>query len=174
MSSKKLQTIRNIGVKMKYINKDIQQYLAEEQLQSYKDLKRKRIDFIKKNSLPVVKMYNRWSKKSWHSIPKKRNIYYIENETDKENVISYYRRISEFNEKIKKIERQGWERKELAICKPGNIVVSTHYWWRNEKFLIQEKADRDNYALFSIKSARTIIVKWTDLVQYFILSEVSK
>jgi len=159
---------------MKYINKEIQQYLSEEQLKSYEEIKRKRIEFIKKNKLPVVKMNSRWNKRIWHAVPKKRNIYYIENKDDKENASRYYKRISEFDEKIKKIEKQGWERKEIAICKPGNIIVATRYWRKNEKFLIQEKVDRDNYSLFGISSSRTLTLKWYDVVKYFMLSEISK
>ena len=159
---------------MRYIKRDIQLYLTPQQKEEYKRIKNERNEYIRKNPLPSVTLFYRWNGKTWRAQPTKRQIWYVREEKDKKVVKRYYNMIEVFDEKIAKIERHGMENKEIEICKVGNMIKATTGWLRNENYIVQEKESRDYYSLIRVSDMRTRIMKWTDIVKYFDLSDISK
>jgi len=159
---------------MKYVSKNIQQYFTEEQKDEYKQIKKRRNEFIRKNPLPRVKMYAKWNGKTWYAVPTRRSIWYIENKSEKEVIRSHFDRIKAFDEEITRLERHGMENKEIEICKAGNMIKRTTRWSSNENYIIQGKESRDYYSLIRVSDMRIRIMKWADIVKYFDLSDISK
>ena len=161
---------------MKYISRKIQAYLSEDQKKEYKKILFTRNCYIKSNPLKPVKLHNSWSKKTWWGIPASRNYYWIVDSKDKEKYKIHRLRIQKLNEKIKKLERLAYENKEQKICKAGSLLVHSSRWSRiaGKKYLVQEKESRDYYVLVDITNMRSFSVKWSEIVRYYELDEVSK
>lgn len=161
---------------MKYIAKKLQVYLSENQINEYKILLKARREYIKNSGLQRVKMHNKWSKKTWYGIPTARNYYWIINPKDKEQYKIHRLRIKKLDEKIKKLERIAYERKEHEICKVGSLLVHSSKWSRiqGKKYLVQEKESRDYYTLVDVSNMRAFSIKWGEIVRCYELDEVSK
>ena len=159
---------------MKYISKSIQQYLTNDQKEEYNRIKKQRNEFIRKNPLPEVKMYSTWNNKTWYAVPTRREMWYIQSRSDKQDVSKHFDIIKEFDRKVINVERKALENKEIKICKPGNMLVGINGWWRNTKFLLQEKESRDYYTLLCLDNMKVFSMKWKDIVERFDLSEISK
>ena len=157
---------------MKYISKNIQKYLTKEQIKEYKSLCKQRNMFTK-NSMPEsVTMYNRWSQRRWEGTPTRHHVYYIEDKGKQKDWRNYFNKIKSFCNKISSIEMFALEEKEKIICKPGNVLkyISTRncgFYRKSERFILQEKTDRDHYTLIAIgenSSLQRSIWKWKWLV----------
>lgn len=160
---------------MKYISKKIQMYLNENQKKEYKKILFTRNCYIKNNPLKSVKLYSTWNKKAWWDIPSPRNCYYIVDPKEKEQYKIHRIRIRKLDEKIKKLEMLAFERKEQEICKAGSLLVHRHYRSSlGKKYLVQEKESRDYYTLVDVSNMRVFSIKWSEIVRYYELDEVSK
>lgn len=158
---------------MKYISKEIQNYLSSDQKKEYKKILKQRLSFIKdfKPKTPV-RLYSQWSKKSWLGEPNRRQTWYIKDDNEKKEWRDFYNKRSEFCEKIKKLESLAFEKKEQSICVEGYALARkpTYKRYRDVIFVVQEKESRDYYNLLQVGgtgSMRTFKEKWSDIVRYY-------
>lgn len=159
---------------MKYISKNIQKYLTEDQQKEYKKIKSKRRQHIKENPLKPMQMYSSWNGRSWFGIPTSRTMYYVKDPQQKDIARKHFQRIRKFCEMVKLLEEKALENKENIICKEGNMLVYTSCWRKKRLMLVEGKASRDYYNMFDINSSQTHKMKWTDIVRFMDISDISK
>lgn len=159
---------------MKYISKNLQKYLTEDQKKEYKELKRKRNQYIEENPLKRMQLHIPWNGKSWFGVPTSRYVYYIKDPQEKEIARKHFQRIRQFCGMISLLEGKALENKELAICKQGNLLQYTSRWSRGRLMLVEGKSSRDYYNMFDINTKRTHRMKWTDITRYMDISDISK